>query len=245
MKRNKKHTNYESEDDDNDVLEEVQEYYDWVMIPNSNSEDKKTGVTFKGDDEEYLIAKDVIRKLFDEKGAKFSINERQIRIVDNPKNKPIKIEVKPAKGPVGKVNITIFDANKSGSATIMITKTKDAELIHVKTLAFKIVKYLLDGIIDGEIKESDLDSYREEFVKSGKSEEQLFCKVCEKTFKSKTGFKLHKTRVHRKDEQNKCKKCNFFFQGREYLEGHIENCTQNKQSQFLTLQILSVIIVIC
>ena len=106
----------------------------------------------------------------------------------------------------------------------MITKTKDAELIHVKTLAFKIVKYLLDGIIDGEIKESDLDSYREAFVKSGKSEEQLFCKVCEKTFKSKTGFKLHKTRVHRKDEQNKCKKCNFFFQGREYLAGHIENC---------------------
>ena len=44
-------SNYESEDDDNDFLDD---YYEWVMIPSCNPDDRKTGVTFKGDTEEYL-----------------------------------------------------------------------------------------------------------------------------------------------------------------------------------------------
>ena len=230
--RKGKQSNYESEDDDNDVVEDVQEFYDWQIIPNCNSEDRKTGVTFKGDNEDYFKAKDWIKRLLSEKGSILSINERKIRIVDNPKNKPIKIEVKPPQKPAGKVNITIFDVNKSGSATMMITKTKDAELIHVKTLAFRVIKYLLDGIIDGEIKEDDLNSYKEDVRKTEKGQikdDQLYCHVCEKGLKTKTGLNIHKRRVHGDiKDSNKCEKCNFIFQENSYLE-HLKNCSKSSQ----------------
>ena len=53
----------------------------------------------------------MITKLLNKKGARFFVNERQIRVLDNAKNKPIKLEVKPLKGPTGKVNIKIHGLN--------------------------------------------------------------------------------------------------------------------------------------
>ena len=123
------------------------EYYDWVMIPHCNPEDKKNGITFKGDTEEYLRARDIIFDFFNKKGRKLTINDRNLQILDIVKNQ-FKIDIKPLKGQSGKINIKIYPANKSGIATMMITKTKDSELVHVKTLAFKVIKYLIDGIID-------------------------------------------------------------------------------------------------
>ena len=226
---------YESEDDDKDI---AQDYYEWVMIPGCNSDEMKTGVTFKGDTVEYLEAKQLIFKLFNNKGLKLSINDRNIRIVDNARKKPIKIEVKPPKGPAGKVNITIFDANKSGSATIMITKTKDAQLVHVKTLAFRVVKYLLDGIIDGEIKESELDSFKDDFLKPGMidtEDDNLSCEVCEKTLKTKNGLKIHKTRAHKQEKRIRCDVCKLSFPKNEDLKKHNEKCISNnvKRNFFL------------
>ena len=59
---------YESEDDTMDV---AQDYYEWVMIPNCNPDDRKTGVTFKGDTEEYIAAKEKIFKLLVDIGHKW------------------------------------------------------------------------------------------------------------------------------------------------------------------------------
>ena len=117
----------DDEEDDEDLIDD-EEYYEYTMIPQSNCDEKKTGVTFKGDTTEYLTARDMIFELFNKKGLQMLINNRKLRILDNAKNKPIKIDVKPRKGASGKVNITIFKPNKSGIATIMIQKTKDAEL---------------------------------------------------------------------------------------------------------------------
>ena len=66
--------------------------------------------------------------------------------MDNAKNKPIKIELKPTKGSSGKANIKLYDVNNRGGATMMITKVTDGNFSHVKVLAFKIIEYLLDDI---------------------------------------------------------------------------------------------------
>ena len=66
-----KEDDYESEDSEDDDI--AQDYYEWVMIPACNSDDMKTGVTIKGETEEYLEAKDFIYKLFNKKGQKLSI----------------------------------------------------------------------------------------------------------------------------------------------------------------------------
>ena len=152
-----------------------------------------------------------------------------MKILDNIKTKPIKIDVKPSKGPSGKVNITIFERNKSGIATIMITKTKDAQLIHVKTLAFKVVKYLLDGIIDGEIKENDFINFKVEDAKSSGDEakdEQLYCSRCEKLLKTKNGLKIHMKNVHGREISPKevsklvCDECDFSSKRESDLKRH-------------------------
>ena len=123
-----------SGEDKNDI--DGNDYYDWVMIPHCNTDDKKNGVTIKGDSAEYLRARDIIFKLFNKKGRKMVINNRKLQILDNIENKPIRVEVKPPKGPSGKVNVKICQANKSGIATFMITKTKDSELVHCENFGF-------------------------------------------------------------------------------------------------------------
>ena len=115
------------------------EFYDWDMIPKRNSEEAKTGVSIKGDTDEYIAAHGKILKMMSQKGAKFFLNGREFRILDNAKNKPLKVEVKPLKGATGKVNLKIYTVNTKGSATMMISKVSDGDILHVKTLAFGII----------------------------------------------------------------------------------------------------------
>ena len=37
-------------------LEDINEFYDWVIVPKNISAENKTGITFKGDTEEYISA---------------------------------------------------------------------------------------------------------------------------------------------------------------------------------------------
>ena len=106
--------------------------------------------------------------MMNKKGAKYRVNGIDIRILDNSKTKPIKVEVKPLKGPSGKVNLKIYIVNGNGIATMMIQKTSNSEMVHVKVLSFKIVKYLLDGIIDGEISDDEIKNMKQ--VSNGKLE---------------------------------------------------------------------------
>ena len=200
---------------------ENSEYYDLVMIPHCSSEEKKNGITFKGDTAEYLRARDIIFDFFNKKGRKLTVNNRNLQILDIVKYQ-FKIEVKPPKGQTGKINIKIYPANKSGIATFMITKTKDSELVHVKTLAFKVIKYLIDGIIDGVINENDVNSF-----KSGEDEglekRKLICQFCSKDFKTKNGISIHMDKEHGMLKQNKCDFCGKNCITETELGAHIES----------------------
>ena len=213
------------------------DFYDWLLV---YPEDRKTGVTFKGDCEEYLNAHKMIWKLLNRKGAKLVVNVREIRVLDNAKNKPIKLEVKPLRGPTGKTSIKLYDVNKNGTATIMISKVSAGDLVHVKTLAFTIVKYLLDGIIDGVLTDSDLEMMEKD-TKVG-DEESLDCDVCGKSFKTRNGLNIHKGRMHYNSPQKKsadvvstvdltkstkevkCNLCQFIFTDNVVMEKHLMIC---------------------
>ena len=222
--------------------EDENDFYDWMLVPKCYSEENKTGVSFTGGSTEYLNAHEMICKLLNKKGAKLSVNDRVIRVLDNAKNKAIKVEVKPLKGSTGKVNLKIYGLNNRGSATMIVSKTKESELLHVKTLAFKIIKYLLDGIIDGEIKASDLESFKVEENGIHK-EESLTCNICEKTFKTKNGMSIHRARMHKESKQKncvevdneslvhdhglewkvKCDLCSFVFKDTEAMALHVKS----------------------
>ena len=72
----------------------------------------------------------------------------------------------------------------------MVQKVSDGNIDHVKALAFKVVKYLLDGFIDGEIKNVDIEGFRRDTCEN-ESTEILKCKVCDKRFKTKHGMNIH------------------------------------------------------
>ena len=224
-------------------VEEVDynEFYDWQMIPKRNSEETKTGVTFKGDSDEYIAAQGKLYEMMNKKGLKYFVNGRQVRILDNAKNKPFKVEVKPLKGSTGKVNLKIYNVNAKGAATIMISKVSDGELCHVKALAFKIIKYLLDGIIDNEIGDKDIESYKndpnmsnEEGFNKAQVEENLKCDSCEKSFKTKQGLNIHKSKIHYCTQSQcgtgkdfKCEVCDLAFKDKNSLGSHAQICQEN------------------
>ena len=74
------------------IKEDVNDYYDWEMIPTTYADDKKTGVSFKGDSNEYIKAHEMLMKMMDRKGTKYLVNGREFRILDNARNKPQNIQ---------------------------------------------------------------------------------------------------------------------------------------------------------
>ena len=138
--------------------EEIGEsFYDMERTPINAAEDNKTGITFRGNDEKYLDAHKNIMNMVKKKGERFVVNGFDIAIMDVPNNKPVKIEIKPKNGLSGKVNLKIYDINRRGSATILITKPSGSDVAHVMNLGLKVVKYLLDSFISGNLHNEDID----------------------------------------------------------------------------------------
>ena len=76
-------------------MEELEcEGFDLEIVPNKAAEENKTGITIKGNESEYLEAHKILKKYFRIRGQKYIINGIDIRVVDLPKNKLVKVEVK-------------------------------------------------------------------------------------------------------------------------------------------------------
>ena len=116
--------------------------------------------------------------------------------MDIPNNKPVKIEIKPKNGLSGKVNLKIYDINNRGSATILITKPSGSDVAHVMNLGLKVVKYLLDNFISGYLQDEDIEALKKMPVKKIDVIVNQ-CGVCDKTFPSMHGLKLHTARIHK------------------------------------------------
>ena len=152
-------------------MNEEQIKYEWILTPHNASDDNKSGVTMKGNDTEYINANKKVASLFKTRGDKFKINGIEVFIADAPKNKPVTIELKPLSGISGKANLKMYDVNNRGGATIMVTRIRNGNMIHVKTLAFKVIKYLLDGIISGSISEDNISNFKKTVSKEQKTKD--------------------------------------------------------------------------
>ena len=213
-------------------LEDINEFYDWVIVPKNSSAENKTGITFKGDTEEYISANKNIFEMFNKKGAIYNVNGNEITILDNVKNKPIKVDITPEKGISGKVNLKMYGRNKGGGATMMVQKVSGGQMLHAKVLAFDIIKYLIDGMIDGEIDNEDIDRMK---IKSSGSNRNLksnrHCMPCGKTLRTLNGLNIHNAKVHGGDE-NKCENCKFCFKSKEELRTHVCSNIMELQCNF-------------
>ena len=175
-----------------DDSEDFSDYYECVLTPNNAPEDSKTGITFKGKDSEYLKAHKMIIDIAKNKGDSYNINGIEVNIADAPKNKPACVEIKAKSGQTGKANLKIYAINGRGYGTIHLTKVSKADFEYVKILAFKVVKYLLDGIIAGGLQNEDLHKMKKKFgSKKGRTKYNHDCKSCGRKFKTVKDLTVH------------------------------------------------------
>ena len=202
--------------------------YELEIVPIKAVEENKTGITIKGKDSEYIEAHRILKQYFQTRGQKYHINGSDIRIVDLPKNKLIKIEVKHKGGMSGKVNLNIYEVNARGGATIMVQKVSGGGFEHVKIFGLKVIKHLIDGLISGSMDEDSIEKYKIKTEKIALKEERnpidqkIKCEKCDKIFKSDQGLKVHMTRTH-KGSQADCDSCERVFDSYDKLEKHIES----------------------
>ena len=112
------------------------------------------------------------------------------------------------------MNIKIYGVNKQGHATMMIQKVSGGNMTHVKTVAFKVIKYLLDGIIDGEIEDQDIENMK--CLDSSNKKDSPKCVLCKKTFKTERGSRIHS------------RKCTETFSSEDDLKLHMQTAHVSK-----------------
>ena len=204
-------------------MDEIQcEGYNLELVPQTAADDKKTCVTIKGSESGYLEAHKLLKEMTKKKGDRFLINGIEIGISDTPKNKPINVEVKPRAGMSGKVNLTIFDVNNRGGATIMVSKIRGGDPRHARILGIEVVKYFLDGVIEGTIKENDVAKYKMKNPKVLERQTKIVCEQCEKGFVTEQGLKTHIRRVHTNREERYCELCRITFKNEKDFKVHME-----------------------
>ena len=218
--------------------------YELEVTPVNSSLENKTGITFKGSNEDYFDAHGKILELMNEKGERYLINGIEIAIADNPQNKPIIVEVKPRVGLTGKANLKIYNKNGRGSATILLTKAKGSKMLHVRTLGILVIKYMLDGIISGDLETKDIvrlkskvakkildrgevcekeiriNTDRNKHMQAHGRENLSNCTDCEKIFPTVQKLASHKKKVHNTVGPIRCGKCSKMFKKISDLEEH-------------------------
>ena len=198
------------------------EGYDLELVPKSATEDKKTGVTIKGSESGYLEAHKMLKDLLQKKGDRFLINGIEIGLSDMPKNKPIIVEVKKKASLSGKVNLTIFEVNKNGGATIMVSKIKGGDPKHVRILGIEVIKYFLDGFIEGTISGEDLSKYKIKNQRIVEKNKKINCQECEQSFQSDHGLKIHLGKVHISKGEKYCDVCRITVKTETEFKAHME-----------------------
>ena len=131
------------------------EGYEVEFVPVKAVPENKSGITFKGNGAGYLEAHNIIQSITKKTGEILVKNGIEMSVIDTPRNKPTKIEIKKKNGVMGKVNLKIYDVNGKGGATMMVQKVSGQDFAHVKTLGLDILKRLIDGVIEGKIEEQD------------------------------------------------------------------------------------------
>ena len=211
-----------------DNTEELSDYYECVLTPNNAPADCKTGVTFKGKDADYLKAHKMIMNIAQNKGDRYTINDTEVNIADAPKNKPACVEIKSKLGQTGKANLKIYAKNGRGFGTIHITKISKGEFEHVKILAFKVIKYLLDKVISGEVQNEDIEKMKNKSgSKKGKKAYYHCCKSCGSKFETDQDLTVHMKTDHT-EKKVVCSSCEDSFVTLEELEEHEQNEHEGK-----------------
>ena len=204
------------------------EGYEVEFVPVKALPENKLGITFKGNGVGYLEAHKIIKAITGMTGEVLVKNGLEMTVIDTPRNKPTKIEIKYKNGVSGRVNLKIFDVNSKGGATMMVQKVSGGNFAQVKSLGIDIIKHLIDEVIEGKIEEKDIENFkRKRSLKIRKTEsvhrsecKKYSCDTCDKAFSTMQGLNLHNGHIHKTDRKYPCDTCKQKFNSINEVEHH-------------------------
>jgi hypothetical protein len=85
---------------------------------------------------------------------------------------------------------------------MFINKRSGHAFEFAKEFGIKVIAYLLNQMISGEIKTEDIEKFRKEKpVETTDIKGSLECQVCRKSFANQQGVRLHMTRMHKEKQK--------------------------------------------
>ena len=213
----------DSEQEDYDDLA----YYDIEFTPKEPSQEEKTGVSFKGDSEEFESAHKVLENMMNKARTSYDVEGNKVLVKSVPKASRITIEITTVNGEKGCVGLQ-FHNPKKGKKSFRLTKPKREESKFLIALAEKVFKPLLKGLITGDLNESSLKKLEKrtlnKTIKSLRLKKNTYmkkklldCVECGKCFNSSLSFKTHKIR-----HEIECQQCDFTNNSKLVVEEHIQ-----------------------
>ena len=167
------------------------EEYEKESYPKTDedNEDNLQGITFKGKSRKYITAYNRLREKM-VKGAEFKVKTDCLKIKENPKGKPMKVELSNDNEVKGQAQIQMYKPGKKG-ATILITRSKGDSFDVVQTIATDFIETFLDALLRGVVEgEAEINVYTTKDA-TQKEEDIHSCDICARTFLTKHGLNIH------------------------------------------------------
>ena len=102
--------------------------------------------------------------------------------------------------------LKLYGPSKKKQIVVLITKSKGSDCKFMKILAEKVIKPLLDQILEDQIEDEFIDKKNSVSV-AGKELEIKRCSFCDKTSYSDSGLKTHITKMHKQKLKRKRNFC--------------------------------------
>ena len=103
----------------------------------------------------------------------------------------------------------------------MISKIKGGKPQHARILGVEVIKYFLDGIFEGNIKEEDLPTLKLKTPRAIEGKKMNKCERCDRVFQTEQGLKTHITRTHVGTEEKYCDICKITLKTEKDFKAHM------------------------
>ena len=132
------------------------------------------------------------------KGAEFKVGTNNLKVLDTPKDKPMKVELRNDNGDRGQAQIQMYKPGKKG-ATVLITRSSGESFEVVQTIAEEFVEIFLDAFLKGLVKGEEEFKHYSKIEEDSVTHNQFGCECCAKMFKTKHGLGIHLAWHKKKD----------------------------------------------